>query len=97
MKNGLKAVAFTLVAMSISAMDLLAQSSEPAEALSHRHCSGVFLKQPIVALNDTGITGEAKLCLDANGVRSELAAKNLTPGYIYIRFGLHISISLRCA
>jgi hypothetical protein len=83
MKTGLKPLVFTLGAMSMSAIGLLAQYSEPAAPISHRHCSGVFLKQPIIALNDTGITGEAKLCVDSSGVRSELAARNLVPGYVY--------------
>jgi len=81
MKSGLKA-AFIIAAVSISAVRLPAESLETTQA-SHKRCDGLFLEQPIMALNETGITGEARLCFSSSGVRSEIVTRNLTPGYVY--------------
>jgi hypothetical protein len=82
MKSGLKA-AFIIAAVSISAVILPAESFETTQASLHKRCAGIFVEQPLVALNESGITGEARLCYGSSGVRSEMVTRNLTPGSAY--------------
>jgi hypothetical protein len=95
MSNTSSKLVFLIAAVSISGMSLLAQS--PAvEPLSARSCNGLFMKQPLVTLNDTGITGEALLCIETSGVRSRIVARNLTPGYAYTMWFAYIDQPSMC-
>ena len=44
---------------------------------------GIALHTNLVTLNNSGVTGSAKVCISARGVHTRITAQNLTPGNPY--------------
>ena len=44
---------------------------------------GIALQTSLVTLNNSGVTGSAKVCISASGVHTRITAQNLTPGNPY--------------
>ena len=54
-------------------------------------------KESIVALGDTPIQGNAFLCIDLQGVRAKLHARELTPGDAYTIWFIYFDDPSKCA
>jgi hypothetical protein len=70
-------LAFTVLALLISHPSLpLAEDDSGCDG-------GVTLDTSLVTLNNSGVTGSAKMCITASGVHTRIKAQNLTPGNPY--------------
>lgn len=62
----------------------------PAGAMAGKKCKGLELKTQLIAVSDPKITGTATVCEDDEGVRGEVRAQNLTPGFAYSAWWIYI-------
>lgn len=53
-------------------------------------CNGLLLESPINQLGESGVGGTARLCIDDNGVRGEVAAAHLNAGDAYTTWFVYI-------
>jgi hypothetical protein len=71
-----------LLAINVLALLILHPSLPVAD--DNSGCDdGVALSTSLVTLNNSGITGNAKMCITASGVHTRITAQNLTPGNPY--------------
>jgi hypothetical protein len=59
-------------------------------------CEGTAMTASLVTLNNSGVTGTAKLCITENGVHTRITANNLTPGNPYTVWFVYFDDPSRC-
>ena len=59
-------------------------------------CEGTALTASLMTLNNSGVTGTAKLCITENGVHTRITANNLTPGNPYTVWFVYFDDPSRC-
>jgi len=57
---------------------------------------GIVLSAKLVTVNNSGVTGNAKLCISAGGVRTHIMAENLTPGNPYTVWFVYFDNPMNC-
>jgi hypothetical protein len=57
---------------------------------------GVALQTSLVTLNNSGVTGSAKVCISASGVHTRITAQNLTPGNPYTVWFVYFDNPQKC-
>jgi len=62
---------------------LVLHPSLPVADDGSRCDEGIALHTNLVTLNNSGVTGSAKVCISARGVHTRITAQNLTPGNPY--------------
>ena len=57
---------------------------------------GIALRTKLVTANNSGVTGNARLCISADGVRTRITAENLTPGNPYTVWFVYFDNPMNC-
>jgi len=57
---------------------------------------GIALRTKLVTVNNSGVTGNANLCISAGGVRTRITAENLTPGNPYTVWFVYFDNPMNC-
>jgi hypothetical protein len=70
-------------------------SSSGAMAAEQK-CNGKTLTAPLLAENQSGVTGTATLCITDGGVRAEVRAKALTAGSAYTLWFIYFDEPSKC-
>jgi len=57
---------------------------------------GLAVSASLVTLNNSGVTGNAKMCVNASGVHTRITAQNLTPGNPYTVWFVYFDAPQNC-
>jgi hypothetical protein len=80
---------------AVSLLSMIAFSSTSAMAADEK-CKGTKLTAPLLAENDSGVTGTATICITAGGVRAQVQAGNLTAGNDYTLWFIYFDEPSQC-
>ena len=79
------------------ALSLLLLHSSLSVAEDDLDChGGITLKAALITLNNSGVTGYARLCISASGVHTRITADQLTPGNPYTVWFVYFDNPLNC-
>jgi hypothetical protein len=85
-----------LVLASAVASLFLLHPSLPVAADDSECEGGIALQAPVTALNNSGVTGNAKMCISARGIHTHITAQNLTPGNPYTVWFVYFDNPMNC-
>ena len=86
-----KCLRSALAGLAVSLMALCTFSTAKAE-----ECEGTTLTASLMTLNNSGVTGTAKLCISEGGVHTRITANNLTPGNPYTVWFVYFDDPSKC-
>jgi hypothetical protein len=89
--NKTKCLRSALAGLALSLMTLCTFSTAKAE-----ECEGTTLTASLMTLNNSGVTGTAKLCISEGGVHTRITANNLTPGNPYTVWFVYFDDPSKC-
>jgi hypothetical protein len=91
MKNGIRLLLTTAV------LGLLLLHPSLPRADDDNECDGgVAMSTTLATLNNSGVTGSAKLCISASGVHTRITANNLTSGNPYTVWFVYFDNPMNC-
>jgi hypothetical protein len=85
-----------LVLASAVASLFLLHPSLPVAADDSECEGGIALQAPVMALNNSGVTGNAKMCISPRGIHTHITAQNLTPGNPYTVWFVYFDNPMNC-
>lgn len=88
MKNCMR---WALLGFALSLMVICTSSIATAE-----ECEGTTLTALLVTLNNSGVTGNARLCISESGVHTRITANNLTAGNPYTVWFVYFDDPAKC-
>jgi hypothetical protein len=82
--------------LTATSLFLMIAFSASAALAADEKCHGTKLTSPLLAENESGVTGTATICITDGGVRAQVTANDLTAGNAYTLWFIYFDDPSKC-